>query len=87
MIKRCEASKVKLEDWRQIVDYVLIDPNYDGKSFVPTLADMPERNALVAGTYEVPCTGSALMIWLVDIDGHAWRRVVLPESTARSTTE
>ena len=35
IVKRCESSKVKLEDWRQLVDYILIDPNYDGDRFVP----------------------------------------------------
>ena len=87
IVKRCESSKVKLEDWRQLVDYILIDPNYDGDRFVPTLADIPERNALVAGTYEIPITSKAVMIWLVDVDGHAWPTVVLPESKQRSTAK
>lgn len=45
----------EIEDWRWMVDCVLIDPDYDGEVFNVVLADMPERKSdLVEGRYELP---------------------------------
>lgn len=42
------------DDWRAMVDCVLIDPDYDGRVFRIALSDVPERKAdLVAGRYEL----------------------------------
>ena len=47
--------KPKIDDWRGMVDCVLIDPDYDGKVFHIGLSDVPERKTdLVAGRYEIP---------------------------------
>jgi len=47
--------KPKIDDWRAMVDCVLIDPNYDGKVFRIGLSDVPERKTdLVVGRYEIP---------------------------------
>jgi hypothetical protein len=44
----------KIEDWRAMVDSVLIDPDCDGRLFRIAVSDRPERKAdLVAGRYEV----------------------------------
>lgn len=45
----------RIEDWRAMVDSVMIDTSYDGEVFDITLSDVPERKTdLVAGTYELP---------------------------------
>ncbi|MBI4230794.1 MAG: site-specific DNA-methyltransferase [Planctomycetes bacterium] len=45
----------KIDDWRSMVDCVMVDPAYDGKVFNVALSDVPERKTyLVAGTYEIP---------------------------------
>jgi hypothetical protein len=45
----------KIDDWRAMVDSVMIDPAYDGKVFNVALSDVPERRSdLVAGKYELP---------------------------------
>lgn len=47
--------KPKIDDWRAMVDSILIDPDYDGRVFRIALSDMPERKTdLVAGRYELP---------------------------------
>jgi hypothetical protein len=44
----------KIDDWRAMVDCILIDAAYDGQVFRIGLSDIPERKAdLVAGRYEV----------------------------------
>lgn len=45
----------KIDDWRAMVDCVMIDPAYDGKVFNIALSDVPEKKSdLVVGTYELP---------------------------------
>ncbi len=45
----------KIDDWRALVDCVMIDPAYDGQVFRVALADLPAKKAdLVQGTYELP---------------------------------
>lgn len=44
-----------IDDWRAMVDCVMIDPAYDGEVFNITLSDVPEKKSdLVKGTYELP---------------------------------
>ena len=45
----------QIDDWRAMVDSVMIDPAYDGKVFNVALADVPEKKSdLVAGKYSLP---------------------------------
>lgn len=45
----------QIEDWRAMVDSVMIDPDYNGKVFNIALSDVPERKTdLVSGRYEMP---------------------------------
>jgi len=45
----------KIEDWRAMVDSVMIDTSYDGQVFNVALSDVPERKQdLVSGRYELP---------------------------------
>jgi len=47
--------KPKIDDWRAMVDCVLVDPDYNGEVFRIGLSDVPERKTdLVAGRYEIP---------------------------------
>ncbi|MCL6431202.1 MAG: site-specific DNA-methyltransferase [Anaerolineae bacterium] len=44
----------QIDDWRAMVDSVMIDPAHDGQVFNVALADVPERKTdLVAGEYEL----------------------------------
>ncbi len=38
--------KPKIDDWRSMVDCVMVDPAYDGAVFKVALSDVPERNPL-----------------------------------------
>lgn len=44
-----------VDDWRAMVDCVMIDPAWDGSIFNVALSDIPDRKTdLVGGTYELP---------------------------------
>lgn len=59
IVKRLEQQagllKPQIDDWRAMVDAVMIDIAYDGQVFNVALADVPERKSdLVSGRYELP---------------------------------
>jgi hypothetical protein len=64
--------KPKIDDWRAMVDCVLIDPDYDGKVFRIGLSDVPERKTdLVEGRYELRTgqVGRTIAVKVVDMLG------------------
>lgn len=76
IIERLEQQagivKPKIDDWRAMVDCVMIDAAYDGKVFSVTLSDVPERKIdLVAGTYElaVPAKRTIVAVKIIDMLG------------------
>lgn len=64
--------KVKIPDFRSMVDVVLIDNNYDGSVFNIVYSDVPEKkNDLINGTYEIELPGkdSKVAVKIIDMLG------------------
>ncbi|MEO0091912.1 MAG: DNA methyltransferase [candidate division WOR-3 bacterium] len=64
--------KVKIPDFRSMIDCVLIDTNYDGKTFHIVYSDVPEKkNDLVQGKYEIdiPEKKTRVAVKIVDMLG------------------
>lgn len=56
-----------VEDWRQLVESVMIDWNYDGAVMCPTVTDIPEKNELVAGIYDIPEDAGTIKVKITDL--------------------
>lgn len=76
MVERIRESESlageKISDFRSIIDYVLIDDDYDGKVFNIRLTDIPgSKRQLIRGRYEVPLAGKKrrVAVKIVDILG------------------
>jgi hypothetical protein len=76
IIERLEQQagllKPKIDDWRSMVDCVMIDAAYDGKVFNVTLSDVPEKKTdLVSGKYEMaaPNNGHVVAVKIIDMLG------------------
>ena len=62
----------KIDDWRAMVDSVMIDPAYDGQVFRVVLADVPARKTdLVEGAYdlEAPVGPTTVAVRITDMLG------------------
>jgi len=73
IIERLEQQagmlKPKIDDWRAMVDCVMIDPAYDGKVFNVALSDVPEKKTdLVTGRYELPAPNGETIVAVKIID-------------------
>ena len=51
LMQKLSLQKEYVEEWRQLVDSVMIDWNYDGAVMQPRTIDIPEKNELVKGVY------------------------------------
>jgi len=64
--------KVKIPDFRSMIDCVLIDNNYDGNTFHIVYSDVPEKkNDLVKGKYEIeiPEKKTKVAVKIIDMLG------------------
>jgi hypothetical protein len=62
----------KIDDWRAMVDCILIDTGYDGTVFNAVLADIPEKKSdLVEGKYQLPAPAdeTTVAVKIVDMLG------------------
>ena len=59
----------RIDDWRSMVDCVMIDANYNGEVFNVCLSDVPEKKTdLVSGAYELPVPKGKTRVALKIID-------------------
>lgn len=64
--------RTKIEDWRAVVDCIMIDTDYDGEVFNVKLSDIPARKQdLVNGHYELPLArkGATVAVKVIDMLG------------------
>lgn len=67
LLQKLSLNKENVEDWRELTESVMIDWNYDGSVFEPTLVDVPEKNDLVKGKYAVPKGAGTIRVKLTDL--------------------
>ena len=60
-----EADSV--DDWRVLVDSIKIDFNYDGAVFNPTLNDIPDKDKIVSGIYNIPANAGTIRVKITDV--------------------
>ncbi|MEE9338159.1 MAG: site-specific DNA-methyltransferase, partial [Methylococcaceae bacterium] len=44
LMQKLSMQKEQIEDWRELVESIMIDWNYDGAAMEPTVIDIPEKN-------------------------------------------
>lgn len=67
LLQKLSLQKEAVEDWRELVESVLIDWNFDGAVLEPAVIDIPEKNALVAGSYDVPADAGRIKVKITDV--------------------
>jgi hypothetical protein len=56
-----------VEDWRELVESVMVDFHYDGAVFEPSEVDVPSGNELVKGIYPIPADAGRIRIKITDL--------------------
>ena len=72
LLQKLSFERQDVEDWKELVDSIMIDWNYDGVAFAPALTDIPEKNALVKGVYDVPEDAGTIHVKITDLISESW---------------
>lgn len=67
LMQKLSLQKEYVEDWRQLVDSIMIDWNYDGVVMQPTVTDVPGKNEMVKGIYDIPEGCGTIKIKITDL--------------------
>jgi len=67
LLGKLSLQKEKVKDWKELVESVMIDWNYDGAVLTPTTVDIPEKDELVSGAYPIPKDAGTIRIKITDL--------------------
>ncbi len=67
LLQKFSMQKKAVSEWRELVDSVLIDWNYDGGVLEPKLIDVPEKNEFVKGEYSIPSGAGTIRVKITDL--------------------
>lgn len=69
--------KAKIKDFRQTIDSVAIDIDYNGKLFNAEIMDLPSKKEVIKGEYEFDYKGKGeIAIKIVDVLGEEYFEVI-----------
>ena len=69
---RARLGDGAVDDWRALVDAIVIDFDHDGAVVRPDVIDAPPARTLVRGRYRLPERVGAVAVRVVDLLGRAW---------------
>lgn len=67
LLQKLSLDKTAVEDWRELVESVFVDFNYDGKVLKPAITDVAEGKTLVKGEYDVPKGAGVIRVKITDL--------------------
>lgn len=82
LLQKLSQTKDTVSDWREMVESIMIDWNYDGAVFQPALTDIPAKNELVQGSYAIPEDAGTIRIKITDLLSESLERNLTDEELA-----
>ena len=67
LMQKLSLQKERVDDWRQLVDSVMIDWNYDGVVMQPSVTDVPGKGDMVKGIYDIPEDAGTIKVKITDL--------------------
>lgn len=67
LLQKLSIIKEAVENWKDLAESVMIDFNYDGSIFEPSIVDIPEGNNLVKGIYDIPANAGSIHVKITDL--------------------
>lgn len=72
LLQKLSMQKEAVEDWRELVESILIDWNYDGAVLQPAVVDIPGKADMVSGSYKVPADAGTIRVKITDLLSESW---------------
>lgn len=67
LMQKLSLQKEYVEDWHQLADSIMIDWNYDGAVMQPTVTDVPGKDEMVKGIYDIPEGCGTIKVKITDL--------------------
>ena len=67
LLQKLSLQKEYVEDWKQLVESIMIDWNYDGVVMQPAVTDIPDKKSLVSGIYDIPDDAGTIKVKITDL--------------------
>ena len=67
LMQKLSLQREYVEDWRQLVESIMIDWNYDGVVMQPTITDVPDKKEIVSGIYDIPEDAGTIRVKITDL--------------------
>ncbi len=77
LLQKLSQQKDDVTEWREMVESIMIDWNYDGAVMEPALIDIPAKNDFVKGEYEIPEGASNIKIKITDLLSESYEEVIV----------
>lgn len=72
LLQKLSLQKEAVSDWKELVESVLIDWNYDGAVLQPAILDIPSKNEIVKGSYKIPDDAGTIRVKITDLLSESW---------------
>lgn len=67
LMQKLSLDMETVDDWKQLVESIMVDFNYDGAVLHPIVTDIPAKNELVIGEYEIPDDAGTIRVKITDL--------------------
>lgn len=67
LLQKLSIMKENVTNWKELVESVMIDWNYDGAVFEPLVVDIPTKNEFVSGIYNIPKEAGTIRVKITDL--------------------
>ena len=67
LLQKLSLMQENVGNWRELVESVKVDFNYDGAVLNPSVVDLPEKNGLVKGVYPIPENAGTIRVKITDL--------------------
>lgn len=67
LLQKLSLQQENVEDWRELVESIMIDWNYDGAILEPKEVDISDKNELVKGRYKIPDDAGTIAVKITDL--------------------
>lgn len=72
LLQKLSLQQEQVGEWRELVDSVMVDWNYDGAVLQPTVVDVPGKDDFVIGRYKVPADAGTVRVKITDLLSESW---------------
>ena len=72
LLGKLSLQKETVDDWRELVESIMVDWNYDGVVLTPATVDVPDKNELVSSRYQVPADAGTIRVKITDLLSESW---------------